>query len=472
MIIATVVINICYFSLATSILLFSFFNKVNKKRYDVVTSSSKRLISLDIVLLALSSMAIVLGLVLILLFPKNDYIILLPSIGAIYGFLGLILLFIILNQFEAIKDSTIYVRRFIKIKEIPIDEVYAIHTTLLWKTLAFSDKYGDKLFSMDTFTFRKKEFFLLINERKTKFICSDVLEIDSKHKDERVLDQTLVDIGKEYRKNYYKRRKTLKTLMVIDLVCTAVSIFLAALFLDFINSPISFSIDISIGLTLVYGIFRINRVLRQMQHEISKDDEWVGGKHKYEDKRVIGYHKHKAKIISFYLLFLSMIMLPSAVVLPYSYNQKPYKEEDLVSVYGTIEYFGLLSNGTYVLAFEDNPVEYQISQSQLLYVGLEFYQLKVGTNVYLLTDKKDPSFLKRKDTDRKERKVFYVLKAPLSTEYVSYENYCQAVQRNRKTGLTIGYSLLAIGATSLLAIPVVCFTIGNYKKAEYIRIRV
>lgn len=472
MITAAIIINICYFAIALLVLLFSFFNRVYKKGYEVVTSYSKGMIIFDVVLIIDASLTTVLGLILIMLFPKIEHFILLPIFGSFFGVIGLVLLFAILNQFEAIKDRTIYIRRFIKIKIIPIDEVYSVDNTL-WKTLVFSNQYGDKLFSMDTFTFRRKEFFKLINERKNKFIYSDVLEIDSSYKDERVFNQTLVDIGKQYRKDFYKRRKRLKTFMVLESIFLLISLFITVLVLKLntINSPIVFIFEVAFSFVLVISIFAINRRLRQMQHEISKDDEWVGGKHKYENKHVIGHHRHKAKTINVFLILLSLIMLPSAIVLPVSYNEKPYKEEEMVRIDGTIEYCGLLYNGDYVIAFEDNPIEYHISQSQLLYANLlEFRQLKAGINVYLLTDNKEPYKLNRRDTDRKQYKSLFVLRAPLSTEFVSYENYCKAIERKRVAGLTIGYGLLAIGATSLLAVPVVWFTVGSRKKGEYIKI--
>ena len=471
MITAAIIINACYFSIVVAMLLFAFLTKVKKSDYDVMTSTNRGILTFAIIFTTVNSAIIILGLVLLIIYPNRDYFMLLPAIGTMFGLLGSTLLSSSLIQFEAVKDRTIYVRRFIKIKKIPIDDVYSVDRALGMRYI-ISDKFGDKLFSMDTITYGRAKFFKTINERKTKYIISDVLEIDSSFKEERVFNDVLLDIGKQYRKNYYKKRKRYKICGIVGLIVSAIVILETILIIYKLGMGIPLALNTSLIVTTVFGIFNIRRRLNQMQHEISKDNEWVGAKHKYEDKRVIGHHKYLAKNIAKYLLAIAIVSIPSGTfTLPIAHSHNPYKEEELVSVYGKVDYTGILMDGSYVIAFEDNPVEYQIDSKFLSYADPQLFSIEAGTNVYLFTDNREALSMKAEKFRRSEYKKFYVIKAPLSTVFISYESYYKVEMRSKANGLALGYTFLGIGTAALIAIPIICLTVGTYKKNEYIIIK-
>ena len=43
--------------------------------------------------------------------------------------------------------------------------------------------------------------------------------------------------------------------------------------------------------------------------------------------------------------------------------------------------------------------------------------------------------------------------------------------RSKANGLALGYTFLGIGTAALIAVPIICLTVGTYKKNEYIKIK-
>ena len=471
MLIPIIIITSVYFLFLLGGFIFVKKNQVDKSQYEVATGYQKGLLIFSLVFVVLGTLVNILGLVLIIIDPNEENFILCPIMGSIFGYLGLALVVLITSQFEAIKGNNIYIRRFIKIKEIPINEVASINFLPNMGLMA-QDKNGKRLFSIGMGTKGFKEFLDLFKQRKEGRIYSNVDELDAlmNQEEERVENTTLMEIGKEYRESYPKRRKA--TLLSCILTFAIFITIALVVFLYFVKGNDVRAIllfFVMVGL-LIFCVLTTKRLSTNLKNELDKDDEWLGAKHKMENKHVVGYHKNKAKAIS--LLFIGPMIIGSIslLILPLTYASKPVKQEDLVEVSGQVEYMQEIGDDDIVLAFIDNPIEYRLDGVYTKYFDYSvFKEANKGTVMYIQTDNAKTISLNQKRTDRKEYKKFYTLKTD-TKEYLSYDNYLKADQYNINFGKVMGYICLGIGLTSILAFVIVKQTYGKSVKGEYINV--
>ena len=446
-------------------------NQIDKSQYEVVTGYQKGLLIFGLVFTIIGALLHILGLVLILIDPNEENFILCPIMGSMFGYLGFALVVLITSQFEAIKGNNIYIRRFIKIKEIPISDIASFNFLPNMGFMA-QDKYGKKLFTIGMGTKGFDVFFNLLKQRKEERIFSNVDELDAlmNQEEERETNTTLAAIGKEYRDSYSSRKK--KTLIgsIIGWGIVIVLAFLFFLFLIKRNDSRAIMIFFALVVLIIMSIVITQRLLTNQKKELDKDDEWLGAKHKMENKHVVGYHKNKARAIS--LLFIGPMIIGSIslLILPLTYASKPVKQEDLVEVSGQVEYMKEIGDDDIVLAFKDNPIEYRLDGVYTKYFDYSvFKEVSKGTTMYIQTDNAKTISLNQKRTDRKEYKKFYTLKTD-TKEYLSYDNYLKADQYNTNFGKVMGYICLGIGLTSILAFVIVKQTYGKSVKGEYINV--
>lgn len=450
--------------------IFTHFNKVDKSQYEIATGSNKGYLIFGWVFFAIGSLMDLAGLILIFVFANQEMIMLLPSVGSLFGLLGYLLIFILSNQFEAIKGNIVYIRRFKKIKEVNIKDIFSFDFMPRLGFVAL-DKYGNKLFSMDIKSNKGLELVNLINERKAGRIYSNINELDMPNDNEETIsNETLVKIGKEYRDSYPIRRK--KRLVYFITFFSLIIIAVLSFFLYLLLKKDSRAILVLFMVVLFVVMFIIitNRSLTYLKKELDRDDEWLGAKYKIFNKNVKGYHKNKAKNITLILISPIILGLLSALILPISYNQKIYKQDELVEVSGKLDYFYQINNGDYVLGIVDDPIEYRLDDMYLDYLDkTTFDEIHKNDNVLCLVDTDKPLSQNMKHTDKKEYKFIYTIKIN-EKEYLSYNNYFSCEKNNQRIGIIVGYVLLSIGLSSLLSLLVVNTTYAKSTKDEYIEV--
>ena len=370
--------------------------------------------------------------------------------GDLFAFIGLVFFYCFIFQFEAIKGGSIFLLRFIKVKEIQIKDIAFINP--IFSGYIFTCKDGST-FSISAKTFRVKEFIEMVEKRMENNSSTE----ERVSKDESSIQKTsLSQIGKEIRNMIPSIKKNSRYLFIV----------LAVLFL------------MTTGVLAVLGVMQSNRFLlifailcclvgmvpalinafttdKRYENDLKQDDEYLGKKYLFLSKDVKGSAKRrfKSNLVSGAIATICLVLM-AVVTGIISSLQNPVEKEDLVYVTGEFEYTRSVRDD-YAIGLKGNPVEYRISGVELKETDSSFRdELHVGDTIYLYVDgtKENVSFSYQ---DKTAWNYAYVLKTDSKT-YLDYEGYLRANESNRLLGYVICY--VSAGASPLsLGIIVVAY---------------
>ncbi|MCQ2772513.1 MAG: hypothetical protein MJ238_04475 [Bacilli bacterium] len=181
-----------------------YFSKENKK-YELKTSVSKMLKVLGHIFYFLFGLIFSVGALIAILKEGENSVNLATLItSASFGFISLLFIFLIYTQFEAVEGNEIFIRRFIKIRTIAIDDVRSIDSRS--NGFVIQCKNGIA-FTIDIHTIGAEDFIKILRERTNSKIYSlSPYTNDDLNKNNKVENgineeqSSLIEIGREFRK--------------------------------------------------------------------------------------------------------------------------------------------------------------------------------------------------------------------------------------------------------------------------------
>jgi hypothetical protein len=384
--------------------------------------------------------------------------------GDFLAFIGLAFFYSFIFQFEAIKGGSIFLLRFIKVKEIQIKDIAFINP--IFSGYIFTCKDGSA-FSISAKTLRVKEFIEMVEKRMENNSSTE----EQVSKDESSVQKTsLSQIGKEIRNMIPSIKKNSRYLFIV----------LAALFL------------MTTGVLAVLGVMQSNRFLlifailcclvgmvpaliitfttdKRYENDLKQDDEYLGKKYLFLSKDVKGSAKRRFKnnLVSGIITVICLVLM-AVVTGIISSLQNPVEKEDIVYVTGEFEYARNVRDD-YAIGLKGNPVEYRISSIELHETDRSFKEeLHAGDTVYLYVDgtRENASISYQ---DKTAWNFAYVFKTDSKT-YLSYEGYLRANESNRRLGVIMCYVCSGVAALSLGAIVVAYVKYKSDAKKERIEL--
>ena len=450
--------------------LFIHFTKVDLSKYEISITPTKFERTMSLILPGIGLLMTILAAVFSIMNKENQVPIVFSASGVLLGFVGLGNFIILANTFVAINGKYIFFRSFVGVRRISVNDVFAIDYIRRFEAIA-KDKYGKSLFKVNTSIENGLKIVNLIKERKEQRLFeSDEVGTDSSLENREDRNEILIKIGKYYRDNFpLFFKKTILAFCVgasiTDATLIALLIYCVLIFKE-IPAIIIFGLVFFSVVELVVTISIVTR----LKNELKNDDEWLGAKHISSCKYVVGYHKNKAKKISFLLASLLVFGVISAPILISTYQEDPVAKSSLIEISGKIDYVYRNSDGYYVLSFINDNTEYRSPDYNSKYVDYSlFNHISSGTIVYITSDNKNPSLIKNNSRGRDQFKQFYTIKTD-SEELVSYESYYMSAKDNQKVGIVVGYVCLGLGVVGMMAIIIVNLTIRNKNNEEYIQI--
>lgn len=270
------------------------------------------------------------------------------------------------------------------------------------------------------------------------------------------------DIGKEYRENYSRDRiKGIVLQAAVSLlIALAAFIFflvcLGAVGFESDERPVVFGISGFFALQLLV-LFTVLTIVRNIKRnkELQNSDEWLGKKYAITYKRVRGCAIRKVRpllialpIVSFVLLMFNLV-----AVLP-SYLDHPVQQENLVQVEGEIVYFDVAkmkSSEMYTFGLKDNTALYRISYDSYYPCDKTIKEeVKVGDYVYLSIDSTEKTSHTSAEGYAEVSNVYSFRTA--TKEYLTYEQYLNDFNQDKKIVSTIYYVNYSISGLALLGL--------------------
>ena len=398
----------------------------------------------------------VLGIVLAspsLLNIERPSVISLLIVGVFIALSGLALLFFFTFQYEAIKGDSVFIRRFIRVKEIKIKDIAFINA--IYSGYIITCKDGS-VFSVSSRTQKVTDFIKIVSERKKESIA----EPDSI--DEATTEESsFSEVGKEIRNMIPSMKKNVRITLIYVLVVSLLIVSFLAVYAILNSDKALLIVSVFFSLVTLAMVFVcFPRMNKQYEKDLDQDDEYLGKKYLLLSKNVKGAAKRRFKTIIKTLIAIACSMLVMAVITGLiSSFQKPVEESDLVLVSGKFEYVRYFNDG-YAIGLKDDPVEYRISSIETKELDTSFKkELNEGDTVYLYVDGTSENH-KFEYQDKTAWNFACVFKTDSKT-YLSYEGYSRANERNARLGFIICYVTSGATVLSLIAIP---FAYSKYKK--------
>ena len=396
-------------------------------------------------------------------------------VGDLVAVLGLLLVFVIYVQFEAIKGDTVYIKRFIKVREIKIADITSADLTGLGYVIITKNGGG---FTMSAGTLRSAELVEKIKERKEGKLFSINPDIPSPKEEEGAEKEetALAKIGKDFRNMVPKLKKNaLITFLVNTIACLLLGVVcLVALIYFFDNEGyprfICLVLIAAMVLTALVSVFSFFKGQSNLTKDLEHDDEWLGNKYRFVSLSVKGAAKlrYKKTLTSCIILASALGFLAALTGLISGFQKMPIPESDMVLVSGELEYVRY-ANRDIVIALKSDPVEYRINSINTREVDWSFEtEVSAGDHVEALVyTKKDPvSFTYG---DKTAWTHIYSLKIDSKT-YFSYEGYVKSNARNADLGMIFCYAFSGGTAVSLIGIPLAYSKYKTQSKQETIEI--
>ena len=477
MLIASIII-LAFFVLAyVGILIFHFID-LKKDDYECIVRTPKVLMIFAHVSYIVLCIGVSIAAVFIIAFVENETKGALIFLTPFFGILELTLLIFVTFPFVAIKGNEIYRRKYISIKAIKIEDISSIDFYHHEHIIVFKD---ETKITVNEASNGANEFLKLIKERKEGKIYS--LNINNVEQSEPIDDSqspeinkermTLAQIGKEFRENFpkYKRKQQLIYLIgilnypfvlgivsLVFFILTRKLLWLTILILCFV-------------VFVMYGsIFFVAN--RNMDKELEHDDEWLGNKHKFDNKKVKGSAKKKARILLPSLIAYSLCSLAVGVIFIIQANKEPVPQSQLVEVTGEFEYIrnsGDRFEDELAIGLKDDATEYRISSLDYPYFDLSFKtEVSNGDLVTIFIDKTSKVNSINYE-GRTQWKYAYAVSAK-AKDYFTYENYLDAFNKNQQKGTAIFIVSISLASLYLVAIGVSSIIFVSRSKKETIEI--
>ena len=449
-------------------------NRQKNNDYEIMTSASRPIKILAHVIFFFGVFFVV---VLILFYSlpieRNGTEIAFLIIGDMFAVLGLLLVYLILVQYEAIKGDTVYIKRFIKVKEIKVEDITSADITGLGYVIITKNGGG---FTMSVGTRRSSELVEKIKERKEGKLYSINPDIPSPKAEEGAgeMETALSKIGKDFRNMVPKLKKNALIFFVVstilDVVLGVACLVLVSLLDNGSFKFICFIVVLAMAVMFLVFVFSYFKGQSNLKKDLGHDDEWLGNKYRFMSLSVKGAAKARYKrTLTNCIVFASASGLLAALTgLISSFQKMPIPESDMVLVSGELEYVRY-ANRDIVIALKSDPVEYRINSIYTREVDWSFEtEIAAGDHVEALVyTKKDPVSFKYGD------KTAWTHIYSLSTDsktYFSYEGYVKANERNADLGMIFCYAFSAGTVVSLVAIPLSYSKYKTQSKQETIEI--
>lgn len=383
-------------------------------------------------------------------------------VGDFIAAMGLMFFYFFTMQFEAIKGDSVFIRRFIRIKEIKIKDIVFINA--VYAGYVFTCKDGT-VFTVSSKTLKVSELIKMIGERMKK---NDPIDSDQPVSEDG--ETSFSEVGKQVRAMIPSMKKNSKHLMRSMAVIIIVAMTSLAVFAFTRSNKLLMIIAIVVGSGFSIPMILITPSMdKRYDNDLKQDDEYLGKKYLLLSKDVKGAAKRRFKNTLGGLIAaassLTFIAVISGLI---SSFQKPVETEDLVCVTGEFEYVRRVSDD-YAIGLKGNPVEYRISSIELHETDRSFKEeLHAGDTVYLYVDgtRENASISYQ---DKTAWNFAYVFKTDSKT-YLSYEGYLRANESNRRLGVIMCYVCSGVAALSLGAIVVAYVKYKSDAKKERIEL--
>lgn len=455
-----------------------FSSKKDKTKYEFKAKSPKSLLifanfSFFLFGLGLSALSIVLSAANV----EKKYSLPFILSGVFFGLITLLLIFLTLFNFVAIRGSTIYVRNFIRIREYKIDDVESID--FFRNTYSVVGKnFG---FNLSERSPKSKEIIHLIRKRKDGKIYSlgvNTLEENTTqlHESDNNSDRTTIlsEIGKEFRNNFprYRRNQLLGIGMIM---LSFVLIYAGAiLFLSIYSNRYEYLISLFIIVPLIIGfLFTFFRIKENLNKELEHTDEWLGNKHKFDNKKVKGAAKnqHFGRFLVLIICAVGLALI-GALFGVIVFEQKPVPQSRLTLVTGQFEYTRAITNKNstdYAIGLKNDTTEYRISAASYQFFDRSFdTDVSVGDVVEIYIDSEGkPASLDY--NDRTSWTYAYTIKDDVK-EYLSYDNYITGFKKDRSLGVIVFVVCCSISALCAIGIVVSYLVSKSNSKKETIEV--
>ena len=395
-------------------------------------------------------------------------------VGDLVAVLGLLLLFVIYVQFEAIKGDTVYIKRFIKVREIKIADITSADLTGLGYVIITKNGGG---FTMSAGTLRSAELVEKIKERKEGKLFSINPDIPSPKEEEGAEKEetALAKIGKDFRNMVPKLKKNALITFLVNTILTVLLgvvcfVTLITLFDEGYLRSLCLAVFVVAALWELIYVFSFFKGQSNLTKDLERDDEWLGNKYRFVSLSVKGAAKlrYKRALTNCIVLASTFGFVAALTGLISGFQKMPIPESDMVLVSGEFEYVRY-ANRDIVIALKSDPVEYRINSIYTREVDWSFEtEITAGDHVEVLVySKKDPvSFTYG---DKTAWTHIYTLRTDSKT-YFSYEGYVKSNGRNADLGMIFCYGFSACTAVSLVAIPLSYSKYKTQSKQETIEI--
>ena len=395
-------------------------------------------------------------------------------VGDLVAGLSLLLVFVIYVQFEAIKGDTVYIKRFIKVREIKIADITSADLTGLGYVIITKNGGG---FTMSAGTLRSAELVEKIKERKEGKLFSINPDIPSTKEEEGAEKEetALAKIGKDFRNMVPKLKKNGLITFLVNIIATVllgVACFVAVitLFDEGYLRSLCLAVFVVAALWELIYVFSFFKGQSNLTKDLEHDDEWLGNKYRFVSLSVKGAAKlrYKRALTSCIIIASTFGFVAALTGLISGFQKMPIPESDMVLVSGELEYVRY-ANRDIVIALNNDPVEYRINSIYTREVDWSFeIETAAGDHVEALVyTKKDP--VPFTYGDKTAWTHIYSLTIDSKT-YFSYEGYVKANGRNADLGMFFCYGFSACTAVSLIGIPLSYSKYKTQSKQETIEI--
>ncbi len=385
--------------------------------------------------------------------------------GAMLGVFGIMLLFVLRLQFEAINKDRIYFRRFKTIHEMQIKDIESV--ALYNKLVGYRiiDKNG-KFFSVSLNTIGCKELIDTINKRKSSYESQEIVLSEEEIKEKEILSQ----IGKEFRDNseLYKKKQITKlsiyfgfSLLLIVAVCVALYFWVSpklALIILVLYTPNIF----------LFG-YLLSKVGHSLDDELKHDDEWLGRKHKFDNINAKGTSKQEFKKIAKFFggIVVGGIILGSFMIVIGSF-QKLASEDNLIQISGEFEYCRSAGRLPFSIGLKDDKTEYRVVYDNCFDYSFE-KEIAIGDIITIFVEKGEtPTSI-----DYQGRTGYlhaYVVKSGVKA-YLSYEACLKQYQETKKLMDAISIGGFSASGVGIIGLSVSCGVYKSKSKKETIEVK-
>lgn len=381
---------------------------------------------------------------------------------SIAAFIQLIAIWGLLSYYYEYKineEEIIISHILLKSRRFKLDQIKYI---LTYKNYYFYDKYNKVLFSLSkdivginkfVTTIKSQANLINYNERDFTDNISKVYTISE--------EETLINIGKDYRDKYYKRIRNAKVQGVFSFII----FFSLILLMCFLKSwmYLLFLIFMPIVILGVYSPLK-----KSHDKDLKLSNFELGIRNYLRNNTVKGSHKYIFKIITYWSLGLfSFGFIMSLMFIPLSSSSlKSY--EDMIYIEGTLQYGFSIEDEYIAIAIDDINHQYRLSSIYIKYFDYKFFDdVKIGDKVSLYIE--DRYHIGTYEGKKIKISYLYYLKVN-ETEYFGYDDMVNGWISNYNIGKVLSYIFGGISIASLLVLGICYLVYINKRKSEFIYI--